>query len=66
LTSPSTSLIRPSTRAIDHGKRLLSTILATTKIKEPKVTEGEARNYQALVDKLFAEREGRVKKLSNG
>ncbi len=52
--------------AIDHGKKLLPKILATTTIREPKVTQGEARNYQELVDKLFAEREGRVKKLSNG
>jgi|SRR4051812_27339000 len=49
--------------AIEQGKQLLPRILSAAKIKESRTPPGEVRNYQDLVDKLFAEREARMRRL---
>ncbi|MBL8989743.1 MAG: hypothetical protein JNJ80_25965 [Gemmatimonadetes bacterium] len=51
---------------IDDGKKILPRLLAGAGIKEPKTKPTEVRNYQDLVDKLIAEREGRLRGLAGG
>lgn len=52
-------------KAIEDGKAILPDLLALSGVKEHPVAEEQLRNYAADVDKLFADREERIKRLNS-